>query len=132
MASRHACTDPHHHVDSADAFVRAVQKGAPASAFVENETATFESTPWAPRLHTEQSTATPEAVQASVTRHEIVRSAAARGATVPWTFCRKLFIPGCRQFGSHSLVRGTRRSSRSSPATRTPSATSGRGGRGYP
>ena len=26
MASRHACTDPHHHVDSADAFVRAVER----------------------------------------------------------------------------------------------------------
>jgi len=26
MARRHACTDPHHHVDSADAFVRAVER----------------------------------------------------------------------------------------------------------
>ena len=26
MANRHACTAPHHHVDSADAFVRAVER----------------------------------------------------------------------------------------------------------
>ena len=26
MPARHACTDPHHHVDSADAFVHAVER----------------------------------------------------------------------------------------------------------
>ena len=26
MSASHACTDPHHHVDSADAFVRVVER----------------------------------------------------------------------------------------------------------